>query len=70
MVEDAIGRDIAQWATAVTVARAMSIRGTDANVVSSNDAVAVNVGAGSVGDDGRVGLAQNWADATGAFKHF
>jgi hypothetical protein len=46
----------------------MSIGGTDANVVSSNDG-AVNVGAGSVGDDGRVGLAQNWADATGAFKY-
>ena len=66
LVEDAIGRDIAQWATAVTVARSMAVRGTDANVVSGNDG-AVNVGAGSVGDDGRVGLAQNRADATGAF---
>ena len=69
LVEHAIGRDIAQWATAVTVARSMAVRGTDANVVSGNDG-AVNVGAGSVGDDGRVGLAQNRADATGAFLKF
>ncbi len=62
--EDAILGDVAERATAVAVARAVTVGGADAQVIGRDDG-AVHRRTGRIGDDGRVGLAKHRADARG-----